>query len=712
MKGHLSFLTGLLVLSVALQTLGQSTSTLAQPASEQTFNLMPYPRSLQGGSGKLRLTAAFSIQLSGAATDQTLDAATNRFLRKLNARTLVYVEQQRVVLNNQSGEPLLAIEVNRQASPSIGGDESYQLTIDGTKASLSAPTTLGALRGLETVLQLVKADEKGYYLPEVSISDSPRYPWRGMMVDVARHFLPLDILKRNIDAMATVKLNVLHLHLSDDEGFRVESRVFPKLQELGANGQYYSQAELKELIRYAADRGILVYPEFDLPGHSTSWFAGYPELASAPGPYTPGHRYKIKPGASRGEAIATIMKSATPTIDPTEESTYKFLDKFIAEMTTVFPAPYLHIGADENNGAAWKNNPQIVQFMKQKGFNEVHQLQAYFVNRMHALLKKHHRTTVGWEELYGADLPKDVVVQVWGALGGKRPSPLEIAQQGNPVLISKGFYLDYFYPAYFHYLNANLPSATDPNVLGGEAALWAEVVDENSFETRAWPRTAAVAERLWSPATVIDVDAMYRRLFILSEQLQAGGLNHQLNTERLLASLCNGQDPQQPLQLLQTLAPARGFGRIMTQFTAPVATKYQSVPLVDLPDLISPDSKAAWQFRKAVDTYLKTKDPIVKMTLTNQLMAWKEAAEHIPSLVPTAPNLTLLATYGAKIAQATQIGLQVLEQSPNETDKAALLQTLKGLKGKGDTLEMLILPEIQALVSGTLTTLPMNFGSF
>jgi hexosaminidase len=522
----------------------------------------------------------------------------------------------------------------------------------------------------------------------------------------------LDVLKRNVDAMAMVKLNVLHLHLSDDEGFRVESKVFPKLQEFGSNGQYYTQAELKDLVSYAAARGIMVYPEFDLPGHSTSWFAGYPELASASGPYKPGHRFSIKPGTIMQDAIKVIMQSATPTIDPTKESVYNFLDRFIAEMTTVFPSPYLHIGADENNGVAWKNNPQIVQFMNKKGMKDVQELQAYFVMRVHAILKKHNRTAIGWEESYNDSLPKDIVVQVWGAMGTKRPSPLEIAERGNQVLISKGFYLDYFYPAYFHYLNPNIPAATNQNLLGGEAALWAELVDENTFEGRAWPRTAAIAERLWSPENVNDVNDMYRRLFVLGNRLEEGGLNHRLNAERMLSALCNGQNIQSPLLVLQTLAPVRGFARLMTTFTAAERIKYQSVPLVDLPDLARTDSKEAWQFRQRVKSYIATKDTMQKNAIIKQLRDWKQAALQVPSLIKDAPNITEFASYAARVEQATDIGLQVLEKSPDENSKAAMLQTLNGLKSRGDRLEIIILPEIEALVTGKLTPLPMNFSPF
>ena len=167
----------------------------------------------------------------------------------------------------------------------LGEDESYRLEITPQQARLTAPNPLGVLRGLETFLQLVEPGPKAFQVPVVDIEDHPRFPWRGLHLDVSRHWMPLEVVKRNLDGMAAVKLNVFHWHLSDDQGFRVESKRFPKLQELGSDGLYYTQDQVREVIAYARDRGIRVVPEFDMPGHTTSWLVGYPELASAPGPY-------------------------------------------------------------------------------------------------------------------------------------------------------------------------------------------------------------------------------------------------------------------------------------------------------------------------------------------------------------------------------------------------------------------------------------------
>src|SRR5438876_2946867 len=232
--------------------------------------------------------------------------------------------------------------------------ESYDQEFRASGAKLTAATPLGALNGLQTFLQLVAATPKGFAAPGITIHDKPRFVWRGLMIDSSRHFVPLDVLKRNLDGMSAVKLNVLHWHLSDNQGFRVESKKFPKLHELGSDGLYYTQEEVRDVIAYARERGIRVVPEFDIPGHSTAWFVGYPELASGPGPYQIERRWGI----------------FDPAIDPTQEKTYKFLDEFIGEMAKLFPDQYFHIGGDEVNGKQWDANPKIQQFMRAHGIKD------------------------------------------------------------------------------------------------------------------------------------------------------------------------------------------------------------------------------------------------------------------------------------------------------------------------------------------------------
>jgi len=280
------------ILSVAVTLF--SSAAMAQ----SQLPLMPMAASLRQGAGQLPITPSFSVAVSGAR-DASLDEEVQRFQAQLSRQT-------GIPFRSKPGAPAtlqIHADHGREAIQKLGEDESYELTVTDSGAKLTAPTTLGVLRGLQTFLQLVEITPAGFAAPAVTIKDSPRFPWRGTLIDVSRHFIPIDVLKRNLDGMAFVKLNVLHWHLSDDQGFRVESKVFPKLTGAGSDGLFYTQEEIRDFITYAHDRGIRVIPEFDIPGHSRSWFLGYPELSSGSGPYT-----------LEGGGIDPIM-------DPTQEST-------------------------------------------------------------------------------------------------------------------------------------------------------------------------------------------------------------------------------------------------------------------------------------------------------------------------------------------------------------------------------------------------------
>jgi len=289
-------------------------SSAAQRLRE--LNLMPMPSTVQLGTGALPIDQSFSTRVTGFQ-DATLERGVQRFVAELSQQTGMLLKHKPAEPTN----PTLLIHADHDREPvqKLREDESYELAITDSGAKLTAPTPLGILHGLQTFLQLVETTPAGFAAPAVTIKDQPRFPWRGLLIDVSRHFIPLEVLKRNVDGMAAVKLNVLHLHLSDDQGFRVESKRFPKLHEMGSDGLYYTQDQLREFLAYARDRGIRVLPEFDTPGHSRSWFVGYPVLASNPGPY------RLDP------------EGPDSVTDPTQDGTYKFLDKFVDEMAKVFP---------------------------------------------------------------------------------------------------------------------------------------------------------------------------------------------------------------------------------------------------------------------------------------------------------------------------------------------------------------------------------------
>ncbi|HYY43206.1 MAG TPA: beta-N-acetylhexosaminidase, partial [Pyrinomonadaceae bacterium] len=355
----------------------------------------PVPASVRFNPGRLVIDKSFTVAARGHV-DERLRAGLDRALRRLAGRTVIELPH---TLANDAGAATLVLDCKGpgQSVQTVDEDESYTLDVTDRQAVLNAATVVGALRGLETFLQLLDSDRTGYFIPAVTIQDKPRFRWRGLLIDVGRHFEPLDVLKRNLDAMAAVKLNVLHWHLTEDQGFRIESKKFPRLHTLGSDGLFYTQAEARDLIAYAYARGIRVVPEFDMPGHATAWLVGHPELGSAPGPY----EIERQPGIFE------------PALDPTREETYKFLDAFLGEMAALFPDAYLHIGGDENEGKQWARNPQIQAFMQAHGLKDHQALQTYFNQRLLPIIQRHGKRMMGWDEVLQPGLPKDVVIHSW-----------------------------------------------------------------------------------------------------------------------------------------------------------------------------------------------------------------------------------------------------------------------------------------------------------
>ena len=363
-----SYLSLILSFICAINAAAQTVGTPAAVAAVPQHNLMPVPASVRFNAGRLPVSTTFNVAARGQ-TDARLLSGIDRFLRRIEGRTVLELPRG---LSTDANAATLVVEAGAPGKPvpSVEENESYTLEVAERQAVLKAPTTIGVLRGLETLLQLLDSDRDGYFIPAVRIDDRPRFPWRGLLLDVARHFQPIEVLKRNIDAMAAVKLNVLHWHLTEDQGFRIESKKFPRLHTLGSDGQFYTQEQARDIVAYARERGIRVVPEFDLPGHATAWLVGHPELGSAPGPYTIERR-------------AGIFE---PALDPTREEVYKFLDTFFGEMAALFPDAYMHIGGDENEGKQWDRNPQIQAFMKEKGIKDNHALQTYFNQRVFTIL--------------------------------------------------------------------------------------------------------------------------------------------------------------------------------------------------------------------------------------------------------------------------------------------------------------------------------------
>ncbi len=623
---------GILMLLVSLMVSNSVAGT--------NLNLMPYPKEVKMGEGKFRLEKDFTLSVKNY--DDKVFAYATRFLRRLDDRTGLFFSQNFISAINDPSESQLEINFNNSAELKLGIDESYQLIITSDKINLSAETNFGAMHGMETLLQLLMVDKDGYYFPKLEINDAPRFPWRGLLIDVCRHFMPMDVIKHNIDGMAAVKMNVLHLHLSEDQGFRIESKVYPKLQELGSDGLYYTQTEMKEIIKYAEDRGIRIIPEFDVPGHSTSWFVGYPELASAPGPYEIERNWGIM----------------DPTINPTREKTYEFLDSLFGEMAELFPDEYFHIGGDENNGKQWDANESIQNFMKRNNIKDNHELQVYFNKRVLEILTKHGKKMIGWDEILVPGIPKSVMIQSWRGV----ESLVKSAQEGYKGILSNGYYIDLMQPASFHYINDPVPTdspLTDEekkNILGGEATMWSELVTQETIDSRIWPRTAAIAERLWSSQSINDVDNMYERLERISFLLEEHGLTHIKNYDMMLRRLTNNQSINELKTLVDVIEPVKIYKR---HSQGVEYTQYS--PYTRTVDAARPESDRARKFNKCVQEYLTSKDPANEKKIKYWLNIWKGNHEKLLPIISKSPIIKEIEPHSQNLSDISQIGLEALK---------------------------------------------------
>ncbi len=618
-----------------LQPIGAGQTARPSPV----LSLMPVPAHVEWTAGRVAIDPTFRVAVRGYV-DARLRAGVDRAMRRLERRTGFDLARDPV------DDPLAArfvvvCEGPGLEVPALGEDESYTLEAN-RQVLLKARTVVGALRGLETFLQIVSGDQQGFYVPAVAIQDRPRFPWRGLLIDVGRHFEPVEVIERELDAMAAVKLNVLHWHLSEDQGFRVESRRYPKLQELGSDGQFYTQDQLREVVEYARLRGIRVVPEFDMPGHVTSWVVAYPELAAAPGPF----------------ALARTFGVFDAAFDPTKKSTYAFIDRFIGEMAPIFPDACWHIGGDENNGKQWAANPQIQAFMTAHGLADAHALQTYFNRQLVGILRQHGKRMMGWDEILQPGLPQQAVIQSWR---GQRALD-DAARQGYDGVLSAGYYIDLMNTAASHYAVDPLPASsglTDDeaaHILGGEATMWGEWVDPETIDSRIWPRTAAIAERFWSPREVTDVDDMYRRLAAVSVDLEQLGLTHEKNRDMLLRRLAHTADLGPLHTLADVIEPVKGYQRGAQQH----GTTF--LPLTHLVDAVSTDSLGARQVRAQVDALLGDAPDFVRGRdpLETRFAAWRNLHPAIDRLIDQAPALREAAPLAAELAAMGEMGLDAL----------------------------------------------------
>jgi len=617
----------------------------------ENLNLMPWPQEITIGNENYTIDSKFSITTNQLATKR-IEVAATKFLRRLSGRTGIFIENGFISKKDSLKSSSLEIVFNKTAKLEINEDESYELNISKNRIILKATTDIGVIYGLETLLQLVDNNENSYYFPEILIKDKPRFTWRGLMIDVARHYEPMDVLKRNLDAMASVKLNVFHWHLTDDQGFRIESKLHPKLHQLASDGQYYTQNQIKDIVEYASDRGIRVVPEVDVPGHATSILTAYPEISSK----------EMEYNLERNSGIFD------PTLDPTNEKTYEILGDLFGEMALLFPDSYFHIGGDENEGKHWDENEHIQAFKKKHNLQSNHDLQTYMNIRLEKILAKLGKSVMGWEEIMTDNMPTTALIHSWKGANEEIPGGQSLhvaAKKGYNTILSNGYYIDLMQPVSDHYLVDPLPKKNNltpierSRILGGEATMWSELVTPLTIDSRIWPRTAAIAERFWSSEDIKDLSSMNKRLKVISFRLEELGLTHIKNRDVILRNISNNQNIDALKQLTNAFEPLKLYTRNSG------GTEYKTFsPFTLFADACTADASDALIFNNLIKKFLlennKSSKKEIILILKNwaknyQLFTQIKSNPILKSIEPLSKNLTEISTTLISILESEKL---------------------------------------------------------
>ena len=426
---------------------------------------------------------------------------------------------------------VISIDLNKKKNSSLGR-EGYTLEITDKNIAITANDPAGIFNGLQTLKQLIPVvnDNGNVEIQSCKIVDYPRFAWRGLMLDVSRHFFTVGEIKAYLDKMSEYKFNVFHWHLTDDQGWRIEIKSYPKLTEVGAwrverhgtfgegrtvpkegekatNGGFYSQEQIKDIVRYAADRNITIVPEIDFPGHSMAALAAYPELSVKKEPkyVSPGNEF------SEWYGDGTFKMLIENTLNPIDENVYDFIDKVFTEVAQLFPGAYIHMGGDEAYHGYWEENLEVQKFMNKHEIKNSHELQSYFVKRVEKIISSKGKKMIGWDEILEGGLADGAAVMSWRGMKGG----IEAAKMGHEVVMTPTTY------AYLDYMQGDvsvenriyaslslektykfepIPNEIEAKyVLGGQGNLWTEAIPTLQFAFyMTYPRAFALAETLWS----------------------------------------------------------------------------------------------------------------------------------------------------------------------------------------------------------------------
>lgn len=491
------------------------------------IQLIPQPVEIQQSDGVFVLTKTSTICFDSQESRKIAEMLS----QKLNRATGFSFKPQQ----DKAG----SIQFNLNKAPLAQiGKEGYTLVSSSKGVVITANKPAGLFYGMQTLLQLLPKEIESktpititWSVPSVKITDYPRFGWRGIMLDVSRNFFTKEEVKLYIDQIARYKYNTFHWHLTDDNGWRIEIKALPRLTEVGAwrvprfgqfgqraepkkgeaatVGGFYTQADIKEIIQYAQDRNVTIVPEIDVPGHSMSAIAAYPELSCTKDPDT-----KVNPGSSFSEWYndGTFKMLIDNTLNPSDEKVYEFLDKVFTEMAVLFPNPYIHVGGDECYKGFWTKDPGCQALMKKMNMTHPEELQAYFMKRVEGILKAKGKKLIGWDEILEGGIGPEATVMSWRGIKGG----IEAAKLGHDVVMTPTTfaYLDYQQgeqtiepPIYSNlrlskcYSYETVPEGVDAKyILGGQGNLWTEqVVTLHHAEYMTWPRGWALAEDFWSP---------------------------------------------------------------------------------------------------------------------------------------------------------------------------------------------------------------------
>ncbi|HEY0177756.1 MAG TPA: family 20 glycosylhydrolase [Pedobacter sp.] len=524
-------------------------STLAWNASAadgRRIHLIPEPVSVKEQSGEFLLDRTVSIDLK--SKNKQLQESLKWFSDKVQKAT-------GLDLDHQKGNKKISISINETPDGEIG-KEGYKLSVTPENINLTANTAAGAFYGLQTIIQLLPPDIEAktagsavqWTIPSAEIVDYPRFGWRGLMLDVSRHFFTKQEVKAFIDEMVKYKYNTLHWHLTDDQGWRIEIKSLPELTKTGAfsvkrtgrwgtflpalaneqptYGGFYTQDDIREIVKYAGDRYVTILPEIDVPGHSLALIATYPSLSSTKKQYSVNSGWRTAPQDDN-------------SLDPSNEDVYKTLDKIFTEVARLFPNPYIHVGGDEAYKGYWEKNPACQQLMVKEGLKNVEELQSYFMKRLEKMLQSKGKKMIGWDEILQGGLAPEATVMSWRGMNGG----VEAAKQNHEVVMTPW---DYVYLDLYQgdplaepdtygmcrlsdsYNYEPVPAGVDEKlILGGQGNIWTESIPTyRHLEYMVWPRSIALSEVYWSPKSKKNWPDFAARLEYEFSRLDAADINY------------------------------------------------------------------------------------------------------------------------------------------------------------------------------------------